>query len=293
MDKIPVLGDIPWLGKLFQSKITSKNNTELIVLVTPEIVQPIPVGVAPPELSMPKTFMKDVPTVAPRTPGMDVTGTKAPVQFPPILLEELREIQRKEREPGPTNKQSTPAVEFVPTPVNSPTVPPTAPAATQPGPGAELVPAPSNEFADAGVEFVPASIAPTLDNRSVDALMEFTSTPIHSPALPPVAGQGLFPARRGELADARPAAGVPGHSLHLDSLHVDSLHVDSPRFLHAVKGGIERAFSHLQHLAGVIAHGRHDRASVQARTAREDLQGPNVASALARPADSDIDSGGR
>ena len=42
--KIPFLGDIPVLGKFFQSVTDTKTNTELIVIVTPEIVTPIPVG---------------------------------------------------------------------------------------------------------------------------------------------------------------------------------------------------------------------------------------------------------
>ena len=35
--KIPFLGDIPIIGKLFQSETKTKNNNELIVIVTPEI----------------------------------------------------------------------------------------------------------------------------------------------------------------------------------------------------------------------------------------------------------------
>jgi TonB family protein len=45
--KIPFRGDIPVLGKFFQSVNTSKTDTELIAIVTPEIVQPIPVGAVP------------------------------------------------------------------------------------------------------------------------------------------------------------------------------------------------------------------------------------------------------
>ena len=40
--KVPGLGDIPLLGKLFQSKSLSRNHTELLVIITPEIVRPIP-----------------------------------------------------------------------------------------------------------------------------------------------------------------------------------------------------------------------------------------------------------
>lgn len=49
--KIPFLGDIPILGKLFQSMSRTKNNTELIVIVTPEIVSPVPAGT---DIALPK-----------------------------------------------------------------------------------------------------------------------------------------------------------------------------------------------------------------------------------------------
>ena len=43
-NKIPGLGDIPFFGKLFRSRQITKNNSELLVMVTPEIVRPIPKG---------------------------------------------------------------------------------------------------------------------------------------------------------------------------------------------------------------------------------------------------------
>ena len=49
--KIPFLGDIPILGKFFQSMQRTKNNTELIVIVTPEIVSPVPAGT---DIAIPK-----------------------------------------------------------------------------------------------------------------------------------------------------------------------------------------------------------------------------------------------
>jgi pilus assembly protein CpaC len=39
MNKVPWLGDVPILGKLFRSKSVNKSNTELLVLVTPHIVK--------------------------------------------------------------------------------------------------------------------------------------------------------------------------------------------------------------------------------------------------------------
>ncbi|MBK5098066.1 MAG: type II and III secretion system protein family protein [Gemmatimonadetes bacterium] len=41
IDKIPLLGDIPILGSLFRSKEIRNNRSELLVLVTPHIVQPL------------------------------------------------------------------------------------------------------------------------------------------------------------------------------------------------------------------------------------------------------------
>jgi pilus assembly protein CpaC len=73
-NKIPLLGDIPILGKIFRSRSLQKNNTELLVLVTPELVRPIPEGQTPPALNYPKEFM-DLNTKQPlRTPGLETTG---------------------------------------------------------------------------------------------------------------------------------------------------------------------------------------------------------------------------
>jgi len=55
--KIPFLGDIPILGKFFQSISRNKTNTELIVIVTPEIVKPISAGAALPQLKYPVPFL--------------------------------------------------------------------------------------------------------------------------------------------------------------------------------------------------------------------------------------------
>jgi pilus assembly protein CpaC len=46
MRKFPVLGDIPVLGALFRSNEYQKNLTELVALVTPRLVKPMPPGAA-------------------------------------------------------------------------------------------------------------------------------------------------------------------------------------------------------------------------------------------------------
>ena len=70
LQKIPFIGDIPILGKLFQSKSVSKTNTELIVIVTPELVRPIPAGQPVPELNFTSPFLK------PNT-GTDLADSRA------------------------------------------------------------------------------------------------------------------------------------------------------------------------------------------------------------------------
>ena len=70
IDKVPFLGDLPILGKFFQSKSHQKENTELIVIVTPEIVRPIPQGAALPQLKF------TVPFMDPNTPADQITPVK-------------------------------------------------------------------------------------------------------------------------------------------------------------------------------------------------------------------------
>ncbi len=42
--KIPGLSSLPILGNLFKSKEVDRNNTELVVMVTPEITMPLQPG---------------------------------------------------------------------------------------------------------------------------------------------------------------------------------------------------------------------------------------------------------
>jgi pilus assembly protein CpaC len=52
--KIPILGDVPLLGKLFQSISRTRNNTELLVIVTPELVVPVKSDKPAPAMKYPK-----------------------------------------------------------------------------------------------------------------------------------------------------------------------------------------------------------------------------------------------
>lgn len=109
LDKIPGISSIPVLGKLFQSRSVQKNNDELLVLVTPELVRPIPGGMPVPEVTMPVPFLQDGPITSPRTPGVEVTGPVA--QLPKrssMPVEELRSGQQSSTPPPNTNPAQAP-----------------------------------------------------------------------------------------------------------------------------------------------------------------------------------------
>ena len=95
LSKMPFLGDIPVLGKLFQSKAANRANTELLVIVTPELVRPIPAGQPVPQVNFPQEFLPANSKMPMRTPGMDVTGpvpVNAPTETMPV--ETLIESQK-------------------------------------------------------------------------------------------------------------------------------------------------------------------------------------------------------
>jgi pilus assembly protein CpaC len=106
--KMPFIGDIPVLGKLFQSTNVNRQNTELVVIVTPELVRPIPAGGAVPELKYPLPFLESTNANAVRTPGMATTGP-VPVTPPEksIPVEKLMESLQPKK---PLNVNATSSV---------------------------------------------------------------------------------------------------------------------------------------------------------------------------------------
>jgi pilus assembly protein CpaC len=60
LSKIPGIGDIPVLGKLFQSRNRTKSNDELLVVVTPRIVKPLSSDQVPHGPVFPKSFLGPV-----------------------------------------------------------------------------------------------------------------------------------------------------------------------------------------------------------------------------------------
>jgi general secretion pathway protein D len=39
-DKVPILGDIPWIGRLFQTKAEQRIKSNLVIFVTAQIIDP-------------------------------------------------------------------------------------------------------------------------------------------------------------------------------------------------------------------------------------------------------------
>ena len=61
LQKIPGIGDIPILGLLFQSKAAAKNQTELVVMITPQILPRASNGVTGNLPRTPEQFLPPVP----------------------------------------------------------------------------------------------------------------------------------------------------------------------------------------------------------------------------------------
>ncbi|HUY95685.1 MAG TPA: pilus assembly protein N-terminal domain-containing protein [Terracidiphilus sp.] len=92
--KIPFIGDIPILGKFFQSVNRTKSNTELIVIVTPEIVQPVPSGSIPTP-KYPMAFMPPNSRTPMHTPEAGTASAAAKPATMPV--EQLIESMKAEK----------------------------------------------------------------------------------------------------------------------------------------------------------------------------------------------------
>jgi pilus assembly protein CpaC len=103
LSRMPGLSDIPVLGKLFSSRSTSTSHTELIVIVTPELVAPISDPRNVPDLERPLKFLegKGLMNDPPRTPGTDKTGP-APTkpQRDEIPVQEMEQFERSQQNLG-------------------------------------------------------------------------------------------------------------------------------------------------------------------------------------------------
>ena len=95
--KIPFLGDIPILGKFFQSESKTKNDTELIVIVTPEIIAPYHVGEALPDLKWPDKFLPPNSNMPMNQPDAKTAENTLPPSAPALPIEKLLDSMKPEK----------------------------------------------------------------------------------------------------------------------------------------------------------------------------------------------------
>ncbi|HEU5350761.1 MAG TPA: pilus assembly protein N-terminal domain-containing protein [Terracidiphilus sp.] len=98
MDKIPFIGDIPFIGKFFQSRNDTKSNTELIVIVTPEIVSPVVAGQTIPSPKFPSTFLPPNSNTPMHTPDSKTPANTLPPPPKTIPIEQLLESMKPEQQ---------------------------------------------------------------------------------------------------------------------------------------------------------------------------------------------------
>ena len=95
LSKIPFIGDVPVLGKFFQSMNKTRSNTELMVIVTPEIVNPMPAGSPLLGPKFPEDFLPSNSNMPMTTPQASATGAKTP---PPATMPVEKLIQSMQPE---------------------------------------------------------------------------------------------------------------------------------------------------------------------------------------------------
>ncbi len=69
LQKVPGIGDIPILGKLFQSRALNKSKNELLIIVTPHIVKPLNPGQVPSGPAFPQPFLPPTSAKPPVPPA--------------------------------------------------------------------------------------------------------------------------------------------------------------------------------------------------------------------------------
>lgn len=130
LSKIPFIGDIPILGKFFQSISRIRSNTELMVIVTPEIVNPIPAGAPLPEIKYPSHFLPSSSGIPMTNPEAYNYGPGSTPPSPTMPVEQLIQSMQPEQ-PLVINSTSPGLLYSAPTLGTGVGTPPAAPAPPQ------------------------------------------------------------------------------------------------------------------------------------------------------------------
>ena len=84
--KVPILGSIPIIGNLFKSKSDRKEQTELMVLITPQLVRPLDPDEVPALPTSPSRFLQGSGDEARKKDGGMVDAPPvAPKPVPPVV----------------------------------------------------------------------------------------------------------------------------------------------------------------------------------------------------------------
>ncbi len=99
---LPWISSIPIIGKLSsQSKAKTRTRTsELMVLVTPVLVNPIPAGTPPPAIKFPNEFLPSNSGIPMTTPAPPITPATQPATPPTVPVEKLIESMQPEKPLG-------------------------------------------------------------------------------------------------------------------------------------------------------------------------------------------------
>jgi pilus assembly protein CpaC len=114
--KVPGIGSIPVLGNLFKTRSFKKTNSELLILITPELVRPIPADQPVPVLSFKEPFMPRNSDIPMSQPGIGKTG-QVPLHPPAgsVPVEQLIQDQ-KQGQQAPAPAQTVQIVPVAPAP---------------------------------------------------------------------------------------------------------------------------------------------------------------------------------
>src|SRR5437899_2951070 len=114
LSKIPGIGDIPVLGKLFRSRSLNKTRNELLIVVTPRVVQPVAADKAPHGPEFPAPFLEPAAPARPKpsTPSHQLLleAMRSGVQdfLPkPVNPDALKEILSRFMQESETKDRST------------------------------------------------------------------------------------------------------------------------------------------------------------------------------------------
>jgi pilus assembly protein CpaC len=193
MSKIPGLGDIPILGYLFRSRQYQKNQTELVVMITPSIIRRGSSGVSEGLPSLVEPYL----TAPPKTHQNPDPYTGSP-RYP------VNQTPRGNDNPAPapaTNAAPVPSRPISQQPANAAPVKPQPAPPAQPAPKPQSTPAngaPATSTAPAAMPMMPAQPAASAPSQSATAPAAAAASPVAEPALSKDQEKALAKAREQE-----------------------------------------------------------------------------------------------